>query len=210
MSALSTWKRRLESRKKLLAKAKKAAHEAAKRVTRRRKLVAQARRGVKRHRKAPLRERAYQAAKSQVGVMESGANNAGVPYSRYQKSNGAVGYEPWCGDFIAWCYRKAGSKRVQRLWAAVRYLRGLVGIRVTHNPLRGDIVTFTFDHVGMFVAWCDASGRTTSTALATHIRTIEGNTGASGAVSDSKTGGDGVYEKVRARSLVADFLRVTG
>jgi hypothetical protein len=41
------------------------------------------------------------------------------------------------------------------------------------------------------------------------IETIEGNTGASGAVSDSKTGGDGVYRKRRAKTLVNDYLRVT-
>jgi hypothetical protein len=40
------------------------------------------------------------------------------------------------------------------------------------------------------------------------IETIEGNTGASGAVSDSRTGGDGVYRKVRPKSLVKDYLRV--
>jgi len=41
------------------------------------------------------------------------------------------------------------------------------------------------------------------------ITTIEGNTGRTGAVSDSATGGDGVYVKVRSKSSVTDYLRVT-
>ena len=66
-------------------------------------------------------------------------------------------------------------------------------------PKRGDIVRYTFDHTGLFVK---DNGNGT-------ITTIEGNTGHSGAVSDSKTGGDGVYLKVRSKSLVRDYLRVT-
>jgi len=41
------------------------------------------------------------------------------------------------------------------------------------------------------------------------IETNERNTGASCAVSDRITGGDWVYRKRRAKSLVNDYLRVT-
>jgi hypothetical protein len=147
----------------------------------------------------PVRDRALYVAEGLVGVMEQGGNNAGPMVEKIIHANGGSTGEPWCGDFVAYCYRLAGSKAVSRSWAAVRLLRGLLGISATPAPEGGDLVTFTFDHVGMFVK---DNGNGT-------ITTIEGNTGASGAVSDSATGGDGVYEKIREKSLVADYLRVT-
>ena len=150
-------------------------------------------------RKTPIRLKALAVAEGLVGVMEQGGNNTGPIVDKIIRANGGVIGEPWCGDFCAYCYRLAGSKAVQRLWAAVRALFGLFGIKRVSNPAPGDLVRFTFDHVGMFVR--DLGDGT--------IETIEGNTGASGAVSDSATGGDGVYRKVRDKSLVNDYLRVT-
>jgi hypothetical protein len=149
--------------------------------------------------KLPLRELAYQQAQALIGVMEQGGNNTGPMVTRIIRTNGGMGPEPWCGDFVAYCYRLAGSKAVTRSWAAVRLLFGVAGIHRTTSPERGDLVRFTFDHVGLF-------GRDLGNGM---IETIEGNTGSSGAVSDSSTGGDGVYVKHRSKSLVNDYLRVT-
>lgn len=150
-------------------------------------------------RKTPLRLKALAVAEGLVGVMEQGGNNTGPIVDKIIKANGGVIGEPWCGDGMAYCYRLAGSKAVQRLWASVRALLGLFGIRQVSTPAAGDLVRFTFDHVGMFVR--DLGNG--------EIETIEFNTGASGAVSDSATGGDGVYRKVRSKGLVNDYLRVT-
>ena len=76
----------------------------------------------------------------------------------------------------------------------------MLGIHATSRPRAGDLVRFTFDHVGLFEK--DNHDGT--------ITTVEGNTGASGAVSDSRTGGDGVYRKIRSKSLVRDYLHVVG
>jgi hypothetical protein len=148
----------------------------------------------------PLRDRAYRVASGLVGVMEQGGNNAGPMVTKIIKANGGAGPEAWCGDFVAYCYRLAGSKRVSRSWAAVRLLRGLAGITATNQPHRGDLVRFTFSHVGMFVRDLGNGA----------IETLEGNTGRSGAVSDSSTGGDGVYRKRRSKALVLDYLQVHG
>ena len=145
-----------------------------------------------------LQKRALRAADALVGVMEQGGNNTGPMVNKIIKANGGDIGEPWCGDFIAYCYRQAGSKAVTRSWASVRALGGLGGVRRVTKPMPGDLVRFNFDHVGMYVK-----------EAGMFIETIEGNTGASGAVSDSKTGGDGVYRKRRAKSLVNDYLRVT-
>lgn len=147
----------------------------------------------------PLRLKALDEARRSIGVMEKGGNNTGPEVLKFIRANGGSGPEAWCGDFMAWCYRRAGSKSVQRLWAAVRALGGLGGIRRVSKPKPGDLVRFNFDHVGM-VEKVLGNGQ---------IQTIEGNTGASGAVSDSSTGGDGVYRKRRSTSLVNDYLRVT-
>lgn len=149
--------------------------------------------------KQPLREKAYKVASGLVGVMEQGGNNMGPMVSKIIRANGGTGPEPWCGDFMAYCYRLAGSKRVTRSWAAVRLLSSVVGVTRTSSPKRGDLVRFTFDHVGMFVR--DLGNG--------EIETLEGNTTPLGAVSDGD-GGDGVYRKHRSKSLVQDYLRVSG
>lgn len=147
----------------------------------------------------PLRLKAYEYARTLIGVMEQGGNNMGPVVSKIIKANGGLVGEPWCGDFMAYIYRHVGSKAVNRSWASVALLGSVLGVKRTKTPQRGDLVRFTFSHVGMFVK--DNGDGT--------ITTIEGNTGATGAVSDSKTGGDGVYEKIRSKSLVLDYLHIT-
>jgi hypothetical protein len=154
---------------------------------------------IQRWRRQGLPDRAVQIAESLVGVMEEGGNNTGKRVAEIITSNGGYVGEPWCGDFVAYCYRNAGSKAVTRSWASVSLLGGVAGLRRSDPPRRGDLVRYTFDHVGIFLR--DLGNG--------EIETIEGNTGASGAVSDSTTGGDGVYRKRRDKSLVNDYLRVT-
>jgi hypothetical protein len=144
-----------------------------------------------------LRERAYTVASGLVGVMEQGADNAGTMVAKIICANGGSGPEPWCGDFVAYCYRNAGSQGVDRIWASVSAVASDPDVHPVAKPERGDLVRFTFDHIGMYVG-----------AAGGQIETIEGNTGASGAISDSRTGGDGVYRKRRACGLVQDYLRV--
>jgi hypothetical protein len=149
--------------------------------------------------KKPLRVRALDVAETLVGVMEQGGNNMGPMVTKIIKANGGTGPEPWCGDTVAYCYRQAGSTMVTRAWASVYFLGQILGLTKTSAPLPGDIVRYTFSHTGLFVK---DNGNGT-------ITTIEGNTGPSGAVSDSRTGGDGVYKKIRPKSLVADYRHVT-
>ena len=44
-------------------------------------------------------------AKTQIGVREATGNNDGVPSERY--SNGQK--EPWCANFVSWCFRESGN-----------------------------------------------------------------------------------------------------
>ena len=147
----------------------------------------------------PLQAKAYAAARRAVGVMEVGGNNRGSKVLEIIRYAGGPGPEAWCVDFVIWCYGHAGSTAVRRGFTrAVRYMHA-AGLVTTAAPKRGDIVRYRFDHTGIFVK---DNGNGT-------ITTIEGNTGRVGAVSDSRTGGDGVYIKVRSKTLVLDYLRVT-
>lgn len=147
----------------------------------------------------PLHERALDEATKLIGIMEVGGNNVGEQVSALIREGGGIPGQAWCGWFQAVCYKRAGSKAVTWQWGSVRLYVPLAGISRTRNPEPGDPVRFTFDHIGMFVK--DNGDGT--------IETIEGNTGASGAVSDSTTGGDGVYRKTRSKMLVRDYLRVS-
>ncbi len=193
------WTKRLAARRRRKTAAAKNLVNARRRLNHAKNEVAAALRVLARH-PAPssLRERAYKQAVKFIGVMEQGGNNTGPTVDKIIRANGGVVGEPWCGDFMAWCYQRAGSKGVDRRWASVQLTGSDPDVRETSSPKRGDLVRFTFDHVGMFVR--DRGDRT--------IETIEGNTGSSGAVSDSSTGGDGVYRKVRSKGLVNDYLRV--
>lgn len=227
-AAIRLWERRRRARARQLAKVRKirTARRPRTKVTpmQKRRLivkwerqVASADRVLKRlraekHRRSlTLGQRALLEARKLVGVMEQGGNNRGADVMEIIRGNQGVGPEPWCGDFVAVCYKRAGSTVVQRAWAAVRYLGFLTGMkRVGVRAGReGDILCFTFDHTGLLVGYCDADGNKRSAGSATHVRTIEGNTGATGAVSDSKTGGDGVYVKIRKISDIARCVRVT-
>lgn len=186
----------------LVSKWEKLRAEASKMLHKRRARIAYCTRVIERHTdrsSRPLRRRALAEAHRLIGVMEHGGNNRGAEVTRIIRENGGTGPEPWCGDFVAHCYRKAGSKVVQRLWASVYWLGRLAGLAKTTHPRPGDIVRFTFSHTGIFEK--DNGDGT--------ITTIEGNTGPTGAVSDSSTGGDGVYRKVRSKSLVLDYRHVT-
>lgn len=147
----------------------------------------------------PLREKAYDQAVKLIGVMERGGNNVGAEVEKIIREGGGLRGQAWCGWFCAAVYKRAGSKAPSWHWGAVRLYIPLSGVSRTSSPKRGDLVRFTFDHIGMFVK---DNGNGT-------IETIEGNTGSTGAVSDSATGGDGVYRKTRSKSLVRDYLHIT-
>jgi hypothetical protein len=66
--------------------------------------------------------------------------------------------------------------------------------------MKGDIVRFTWSHVGLFGYWCDASGKQVQ-GQGSHFRTIEGNT--------TGTGGEGVHLKLHPRADAKDFIRVS-
>jgi hypothetical protein len=148
-----------------------------------------------------LRERAWRQMQKliEAHVSEQGGNNRGAEVEAIIRANGGTPGEPWCGDTVAYCYLKAGAKSVVRSWAAVRLIEKLL-TRV-RSPRRGHVVTYKFDHTGLFKEWAPEHG-------GGFFYAGEGNTGDAGAVSDSRTGRDGVKLKLRHVDQVAGFWRV--
>lgn len=198
-ASLKLWERRLRYRRRRLTAARRRMD--GRREKKWYKLTRAAEYWVSRRRRElnPLRERAFAEALDLVGIMEQGGNNRGVAVERVIQEGGGLAGQAWCGWFAAAVYKRAGSRAVEWRWGAVRLMALASGVRRTSRPRKGDLVRFTFDHVGLFEK--DNGDGT--------ITTVEGNTGASGAVSDSRTGGDGVWRKVRSKSLVSDYLRVS-
>lgn len=151
----------------------------------------------------PLRLKAWDQMQRLIDekVTEVGGNNLGKRVDEIIRANHGTPGEPWCGDTVAACYLWAGARSVVRAWAAVRELERLLA-RVPRALVRcGHVVTYTFDHTGLFDSWAPEHGPG-------YFWAGEGNTGNQGAQSDSVTGGDGVKLKLRHVSQVAGFWRV--
>jgi hypothetical protein len=158
-------------------------------------------------------------AQNEVGVREVGGNNRGARIREYQAATElAPAAWPWCAAFVDWCIKEwlDDPKAVQwlnlknrtpEMWrpkTALAY--GLTSwARNRPNTTRifterdkampGDIVTFDFSHVGIVVKDNGFS-----------IETIEGNTNGRGD-RDSESG-DGVWKKIRKKTLVKDLIRI--
>lgn len=203
-ASLALWRRRHAYRQKRLD----AAHvrNDAKAIKHWHRLLTEAGRMIERRvvqlgAKAPLRERAWREMQTLINekVQEHGGNNRGRDVERIIRANGGTPGEPWCGDTVAYVYLRAGAKSVVRAWASVSWLNRLLA--KVNKPARGHVVTYKFDHTGLFDRWAPEIGRG-------YFLAGEGNTGDSGAVSDSRTGRDGVKLKVRHISQVDSFRRV--
>ena len=158
-------------------------------------------------------------ASAEVGVREEGGNNRGERIREYQSATDLnPGAWPWCAAYVDWCIREWLSipqvviwlnlqRRTPEEWrpkTALAYglkswaLQRPSTTKVyndTHKAQLGDIVTFDFSHVGFVI---EDTGK--------EVVTWEGNTGQKG-LRDSETG-DGVWRKVRKKSLVKDLIRI--
>jgi hypothetical protein len=155
-------------------------------------------------------------AESQVGVRESGGSNSGAAIRKYQAATSLEPDKwPWCAAFVDWCIAEwlkdaeavawlALKVRTPEAWrpkTALAY--GFLNwaknrpntsdiLLPTEKAQAGDIVMYTFSHVGIVIS---DNGKT--------IQTVEGNTNGEGSRD-----GDGVYFKTRNKSLVKRFVRI--
>ncbi|MFN2508868.1 MAG: peptidoglycan-binding protein [Chthoniobacterales bacterium] len=158
-------------------------------------------------------------AQREVGVREVGGNNCGVRVREYQRATDLrpLGAWPWCAAFTSWVVREwlnaypevrralgwrneeVEAKRPKTAGAfdyinwARRFEQEILPPNSAVEP--GMIAVFDFSHISFVKA----------ASAGTSFRSIEGNTNGRGD-RDSVTG-DGVWEKVRAKSLVRKFIR---
>ena len=153
-------------------------------------------------------------AKAEIGVREVGNTNCGVRVDEYKAAtwlNPKKGW-PWCAAFVCWVVREAmkssGVKETKTFkrprtaaawdfenWSLEQdettWTRKIVGEDIRH----GDIVIFTFSHIGIALTAPDENG---------FVLTAEGNTDVAG----SREGG-GVYQKSRHLSRIRSRIRFT-
>ena len=153
-----------------------------------------------------LAEAVAAIAESQVGVRET-KKNGGAKIAEYQRATWLpVGPWAWCAAFVCWCVRAAmGADRytfprpeTAGAWDFEKWCLSVddsVKLRKPHkNDIRrGDIVIFSFSHIGIVVADIDEDGM---------VLTVEGNTN-----PDGVREGDGVYRKKRHASKIRSVIR---
>jgi GH24 family phage-related lysozyme (muramidase) len=164
-------------------------------------------------------EKLIEIAQREVGVREVGGNNCGVRVREYQRATELrpLGPWPWCAAFTSWVIKEwlntfpeatralgwkneeVDARRPKTAGAfsyidwARRFDQEILPPTTTPEP--GMIAIFDFSHIG-FVKAPMAGGK---------FRSIEGNTNGQG--DRDSVMGDGVWEKVRATSLIRKFIR---
>lgn len=158
-------------------------------------------------------------AAREVGVREQGGNNKGPRIREYQSATWLQPDAwPWCAAFVDWVilrwldgylvrdFLKLSKEeaaifrpKTAGAWDLVNWAqrqRGRVSILTEDaKAMPGDIVVFDFSHVGIVE----------KDSVETFL-TIEGNTNGSG--DRDSTTGDGVWRKIRNRSLAKNLLRI--
>ena len=150
-------------------------------------------------------------AREEIGVSEVDGSNCGPRVDEYKAATWLdpdKGW-PWCAAFICWLVREAIDgedikfKRPRTAgawdfenWAKQQVANGIDLRKPTNGNIKaGDIVVFTFSHIGLAVKDIDSSG---------YVVTIEGNTNGAG----SREGGS-VLEKKRHVSKIRSRIRIS-
>lgn len=158
-----------------------------------------------------LATRLVTLARAEVGVEEIDGTNCGQRVNEYKAATNLPASEPWpwCAAFICWLVRGAmeqcgGHYTFARpttagAWDFERWSRAQDDSTQTRKPHEGDIkagdiVIFTFSHIGLAV----------SDARDGCVETVEGNTDQAG----SREGG-GVFQKTRKLSQIRSRIRFT-
>ena len=160
--------------------------------------------------KGTVPEKMVSLAREEIGVSEVDGSNCGPRVDEYKAAtwlDADKGW-PWCAAFICWLVREAiegegvSFKRPRTAgawdfenWAKQESNKGIELRKPTNEDIKaGDIVVFTFSHIGIAVKDVDSSG---------YVVTIEGNTNGAG----SREGGS-VLEKKRHVSKIRSRIRI--
>lgn len=162
----------------------------------------------RRKKKTSLRAKALADAITHIGQTEHPANSNHVEWASVWYG---LDHQPWCAMGVTRWYVDAGSKAFVK-GHDYSYVPNIVNdaragrnfLRVTKEPLPGDVVTYNWDggvadHVGVFEAWLPG-------AEGSEFHAIEGNTSSDD--HGSQSNGGGCYRRVRRIAQVECFVRV--
>ena len=155
-------------------------------------------------------EKMVRLAREEIGVSEVDGSNCGPRVDEYKAAtwlDADKGW-PWCAAFICWLVREAIEEEDVKFkrprtagawdfenWAKQQSTNGVELRKPTNEDIKaGDIVVFTFSHIGLAVKDADSSG---------YVVTIEGNTNGAG----GREGGS-VLEKKRHVSKIRSRIRI--
>jgi hypothetical protein len=162
-----------------------------------------------------------QLAEKEIGKKETKGRNLGPSVRQYQAATTLEpGAWPWCSAFVCWALEQWLSDPANVRWLALKSTTparwkpktalayGFIAwakarpatctiLSDTTEPQAGDLVCYDFSHIGIV-----------KRSIGDKFEAIEGNT--SGMRSDGTPSreGDGVYVKVRPRSLARCFIRI--
>lgn len=161
-----------------------------------------------------LASKIVELARLEIGVEEVNGSNCGPRVNEYKAATWLPADKswPWCAAFVCWLVREAmaatGIKetatfkrpRTAGAWDFENWSLEQDDTTQTRKPHRGDIqagdiVVFTFSHIGIATGSADAEG---------FVHTIEGNTDGQG----SREGG-AVLAKKRHLSRIRSRIRFT-
>jgi hypothetical protein len=143
---------------------------------------------------------------SQLGVCEATGHNDGREVEKYLRSVGLGKGYAWCAAFVHWCFDSAGIRTsINGAAASAHNPKDLVWYQRTQLkiPEPGDV----------FTLWFNAMGRIGHTGFfhkkvnRTVYQSVEGNTGAGGAIDVGTREGDGVYKKYRSFNATYSISR---
>lgn len=155
-----------------------------------------------------LAEKIVALAKLEVGVEEVNGSNCGPRVNEYKAATWLPAKEswPWCAAFVCWLVREAmkgGTYTFERprtagawdfeSWSLAQDSSTWMKKPHGGDIEPGDIIIFTFSHIGIAISKPDAKG---------YVRTIEGNTDGEG----SREGG-AVLQKLRHVSKIRSRIR---
>ena len=161
-----------------------------------------------------LASKIVELARREIGVEEIDGTNCGPRVNEYKAATNLPPAEewPWCAAFVCWLVREAMESlgiqetatfkrpRTASAWGFEAWSLKQDNTTQTRKPARndiqpGDIVIFTFSHIGIATSSPDREG---------YFTTCEGNTDGEG----SREGG-AVLEKRRPISRVRSRIRFT-
>lgn len=161
-----------------------------------------------------LTTKIVEIALREIGVEEVAGTNCGPRVNEFKAATNLPPAEewPWCAAFVCWvvseAMRASGIKetayfkrpRTASAWGFERWSLAQDATTNTRKPHRGDIqpgdiVVFTFSHIGIALSFPDADG---------FVATVEGNTDGEG----SREGG-AVLRKRRHVSKIRSRIRFT-